>query len=249
MMIQEYFNRINYNAGLEPTLEHLKILQKQHLLTVPFENLDIHRGETIVLDLKQIYQKVIHNHRGGFCYELNGLFGALLKEIGFNVHMISARVYGNGNYGPEYDHLALLVKIADKEYLVDVGFGEFTFGPLLVEKDQEQLDERGYFVIKARNDDYLMAAKIENNQKLVPQYIFKREARQYAEFESMCHYHQTSEASHFTKKKLITLPTENGRITITGNRLKIRKGDVVQEKTIEALEWEAVINDYFGVKY
>lgn len=249
MNIQKYLSRINYSGGLQPTLDNLKALQKQHLLTVPFENLDIHRGVPIVLDVEQIYQKVVRNRRGGFCYELNSLFRVLLKKIGFPVYMISARVYSNGIYGQEYDHLALVVEIARKEYLVDVGFGEFTFGPLLLEKNKEQLDERGCFIIKANKDDYLMVTKMEKDQKLVPQYIFKHQARQYAEFESMCRYHQTNEQSHFTKKALITLPTENGRITITGNRLKIRKGDVVEEQEIDALEQKRLLYDYFGVKY
>jgi N-hydroxyarylamine O-acetyltransferase len=82
-------------------------LQYAHLLSVPFENLDIHRGREILLDENRIFDKIVSERRGSFCYELNGSFTALLQELGFTVDLLSSRVYGNGGYSPEYGHLAL----------------------------------------------------------------------------------------------------------------------------------------------
>ena len=83
----------------------LKLLQRQHLLNVPFENLDIHSKQAIVLDTEKFYRKIVNNNRGGFCYELNGLFNELLRELGFETRILSARVAkGNGEFNPEYDH-------------------------------------------------------------------------------------------------------------------------------------------------
>jgi len=141
---RKYLARFNYKGKVEPTLEVLKDLQKSHLLRVPFENLDIHFNRKIELDIEWIYQKIVEQGRGGFCYELNGLFYELLKSIGFQVKRISARPYeSNKDFGKEYDHLAIIVRIQDLEYLTDVGFGEFVFHPLIVELDEAQQDQRG----------------------------------------------------------------------------------------------------------
>ena len=100
--IQAYVKRISYSEPLEVDLSTLRSLHRQHLFTVPFENLDVHRKKMIELDIDKLEQKIIFNYRGGFCYELNSLFGELLRQIGFDVHMISASVY---NWVP----LALMV--------------------------------------------------------------------------------------------------------------------------------------------
>ena len=97
--------------------------KKNHLLNIPFENLDIHYGKTIILDPLRLQQKNPAYSKGGdFCYELNGLFYHLLWQLGFDVQMISARVNdGQGNYGPPFDHMALVVRL-EEPWLIDVGF-------------------------------------------------------------------------------------------------------------------------------
>lgn len=100
---------------------------------MPFENLDIHYHRPIKVTLHDLYWKIEIRERGGFCYELNGLLGALLQELGFQVKMISARVHKkDGNYSPEFDHMALLVKVEHDTYLVDIGFGSSSLEPLLL---------------------------------------------------------------------------------------------------------------------
>ncbi|MEZ4850234.1 MAG: arylamine N-acetyltransferase [Bacteroidia bacterium] len=110
IQINPYLQRIEYQGDLTPSLTLLNQLQRAHLLSVPFENLDIHLPEEIRLNVEKIFQKVVHRRRGGFCYELNGLFHFLLVELGFEVKRISASVLGSkGLWGPEYDHLVNLV--------------------------------------------------------------------------------------------------------------------------------------------
>ena len=98
--VQKYLERISYQGEIQTNLNTLAALHRHHILSIPFENLDIHYGRKIILDLNRIEQKVITHHRGGFCYELNGLFGALLRELGFDVKLLSARVFGNEKIGP-----------------------------------------------------------------------------------------------------------------------------------------------------
>src|SRR6185312_10037026 len=127
METAKYLERINYTGNIEPTIELLKDLQRRHLLSIPFENLDIHYNVPIELNLRNIFEKLVVRKRGGFCYELNGIFCELLTSMGFSVKMISARVFDQKQqiFTPEFDHLAIIAKIDSKEYLADVGFGEF----------------------------------------------------------------------------------------------------------------------------
>src|SRR5882762_11252525 len=92
MDIKAYLQRINYLGSLVPTAQTLRELQVAHLQTVPFENLSIHSAEPIILDDDALFEKIVVRRRGGFCYELNGLFAALLRDLGFEVKMLSAQV-------------------------------------------------------------------------------------------------------------------------------------------------------------
>ena len=220
----------------------LRRLQRQHLLSVPFENLDIHWGRKIVLDIDSIYRKVVGERRGGFCYELNGLFGALLNELGFPTRMVSARVSnGDGSFSREYDHMALICRIGEDEFLVDVGFGAFTTEPLLMVLDMDQKDPSGTYVIREHADEYLIVSK-EN----VPEYIFKPGARELAEFKEMCEFHQTSPESHFTTGKVCSILTETGRKTLRDTRLIVTKGNKKTETEI-GTEFDSVLMREFGI--
>src|SRR4051812_2868960 len=111
MDVQAYLRRINYRGELAPTAATLRELHRAHLLAVPFENLDIHLGRPILLDEQALFDKIVAHRRGGFCYELNGLFALLLRDLGFEVTLLAAGVArADGGFGPEFDHLTLLVQ-------------------------------------------------------------------------------------------------------------------------------------------
>lgn len=200
LKITEYLNRINYKGVLKPNFEVLKELQKCHLLSVPFENLDIHYKRPIELDNTKFYKKIVINNRGGFCYELNGLFHTLLNNLGFKSKIVSARVYDSKKkiFGNEYDHLAIIVELDQNEYLVDVGFGEFAFYPLKLIPNEIQKDPRGCFIVEKINEG-LSVSQINGDVKNI-QYKFTTECRELNEFQEMCDYHQTNPNSHFTEK-------------------------------------------------
>jgi N-hydroxyarylamine O-acetyltransferase len=244
-----YLKRIGFEkTDLVPSFENLCTLQRLHLLSVPFENLDIHLGRKI--ELENSFNKVVQQRRGGFCYELNGLFYQLLKDIGFNVQIISGRVYNKAkkNYPPEFDHMALIVSLYKREYLVDVGNGEFALQPLKIELDIEQVDPRGKFIIEKSQDDYLLVNKIVDDDKM-PQYLFALTSRTVSEFLPMLHYQQTNPDSHFVQNRLCTLPTESGRVTISGNAIKFKTGETVEEKSLESdEEFQKALLDHFGIR-
>lgn len=247
--LEKYLTRIAYKDALEPTLVVLQDLQKAHLLSVPFENLDIHYGNRIELDIAKIYDKIVNRHRGGFCYELNSLFCELLKNLGFEVKMISARVRNKeGGFSREYDHMALIVRIEGVDYLVDVGFGKFSFGPLKLALGLVQKDKEGDFKIEKYDDEYWQVSK-KQEEGWISEYIFTLTARNLDEYSAMCHYHQTSPDSHFTQKAVCSLPTEGGRITVSRNKVLLNDGIVTKEITIEnEAQFLAHLKKYFQIK-
>src|SRR5581483_1774514 len=141
----DYLKRINYHGSLEPTLQTLQALHEAHLLAVPFENLDIHLGRKILLDEASLWTKIVEQRRGGFCYELNGMFAWLLRALGFRVSMLSADVARDtGEFGPEFDHLTLLVHL-EEDWLADVGFGNSFRQPLQMQDLLMQAQSRGIY--------------------------------------------------------------------------------------------------------
>lgn len=143
MNLQEYLHRIDYTPDVKTNLETLRGLQFAHMLTVPFENLDIGLNRPILLDEKSLWDKLITRQRGGFCYELNGLFAWLLKEIGFGVTYLNARDYHekDGTFGIDFDHLTLMVHIPNEStrWLVDVGWGDSFTQSLNIDNPNEQI--------------------------------------------------------------------------------------------------------------
>ncbi|MBZ0204045.1 MAG: arylamine N-acetyltransferase [Ignavibacteria bacterium] len=232
MDIKRYLERINYSGDLIPTIEVLNELQSAHLLNIPFENIDIHYK--IKIDLLNTYDKIVNHKRGGFCYELNGLFYRLLRGTGFNVKMVSARVYNtDGDFGAEFDHMALIVKIVNNYYLTDVGFGDFSFYPLKIEFNKEIADKCGKFKFEKYNRDYYIIKRLNDKNEFIPQYLFSENERILDDFYEMCIYHQMSPDSHFTGKLICSKLTKNGRITISGNKLKISDNGIVIEQILK----------------
>lgn len=243
-----YLHRLGMKEIPPASLTALGELQEQHLLHVPFENLDIHLGVPIRLDVERIFEKVVDRSRGGFCYELNSLFGELLATTGFEVKMVSARVYDPARrvYSPEYDHLALVVTVED-DYLVDVGFGDFALRPLRIIPGSQQ-DQYGTFNITRRDvGNYCVARQVGN--AWVDQYLFSLEGRHLGAFTDRCHYHQTSPESHFRQKSLCSIATKEGRITVTPDKIKItRSGDVTETALHSHAAFLSALERYCGVR-
>jgi N-hydroxyarylamine O-acetyltransferase len=244
--IQAYLHRIGLEKSPGVSKEDLFRLQRHHLYAIPFENLDIHRG--IWIEPKDSFEKVILNRRGGFCYELNSLFYQLLKSLGFEAFLISGSVADDaGKFGPEYDHLTILVEFEDEFYLVDVGFGEFSLEPLKIVLDEHLFDPRGTFQIRQFTDDRLIVEKIVG-RRVIPKYHFSVHARDLSEFMEMCRFHQTDPTSPFKKKRLCSLPTPDGRITLTENCLRISSHDRIIQRTLASEdEVDQVLKEYFNM--
>jgi len=186
--------------------------------------------------------------RGGFCYELNSAFYWLLVECGYKVKMISASVVGGTEKKlREYDHLALVVSIEKIKYLVDVGFGDFIIEPLLLKKDIEQKDKENIFRIVNHDKKQLAVQKKINAKKWKDIYLFTTKARKLNEFNAMCHFHQTSAESHFTKNKICSQLTKNGRITLSNKKFIVTENGRKKVKTVEKDLFSIYLKKFFNL--
>ncbi|WP_410669922.1 arylamine N-acetyltransferase family protein [Amycolatopsis sp. cmx-4-68] len=243
MDVDAYLDRLGVGWPAAADLATLRHLQERHLAAVPFENLAIHLGEPIELTEEALFGKIVRRRRGGFCYELNGLFAALLRELGYAASLHAAQVVRpDGTLGPPLDHAAIVVEL-DEPWLVDVGFGRFARHPVRLSGVDAQPDPDGEFLVldAPHGDlDVLMDGK--------PQYRLERRPRPLADFVPMAWWQATSPASHFTSSLTCSRPTSQGRVTLSGNRL-IETVDGVRHEVV--LPTEAAIRAayrvYFGL--
>jgi N-hydroxyarylamine O-acetyltransferase len=245
--VPSYLARIGYSGPTASTADTLRAIHHAHLLTVPFENLDIALGRQIVVDEGAFVRKVVEQRRGGFCYELNGAFAALLRSLGFRVTLLSARVARDqGGEGPEFDHLTLRVDL-DEPWLADVGFGESFLEPLRMEPGPQQVDPAGTFRLVDLGDR-LQLEKVEPVGIWKRQYSFTLLPRRLKQFAGMCHYHQTSPDSSFTQNRVCTKATADGRITLSGMKLIVTRDGHREEKMLSSeQELRNVLKKHFGI--
>ncbi|WP_203232996.1 arylamine N-acetyltransferase family protein [Streptomyces rubrolavendulae] len=276
--VDAYLRRIGAERPDRPTEAALRELQLRHLEAVPFENLSVHLREDVVLDAAALVGKVVDRGRGGFCYELNGAFAALLRALGYRVELLQARVYGDdGHPGIPYDHLALRVRAADgggRAWLTDVGFGDHSHFPLDLDERGEQEDPAGVFRIVeapgpgpedgagegpedgAGEDSGAgtgTAAGADGDLDVVrdgrPRYRLERRPRALADFAVGAWWHRTSPESPFTRSPVCSLLTGRGRVTLSGRRLITTEDGSRTERVLsDDGELLAVYRDRFGIR-
>ncbi|MCA1574794.1 MAG: arylamine N-acetyltransferase [Acidobacteria bacterium] len=250
MDIEAYLKRINYHGSLAPTAQTLRELQVAHLLAVPFENLSIHAKQPIVLDDEALFEKIVERQRGGFCYEANGLFAALLRSLGFSVAMLSAAVAReDGGFGPDFDHMTLMVTL-DERWLADVGFGDSFREPLFLDEPGEQAQGKRAYRIDADGTHLILMQRDgdDGGGACKAQYRFTLQPYQYADFEEMCRYHQTSPQSHFTRARICSRATPEGRVTLSEMRLITTTNSERQERVLaNEEEYAALLREHFNI--
>ncbi|MFB7589846.1 arylamine N-acetyltransferase [Streptomyces sp. NPDC056169] len=243
-----YLARIGARRPARADGAALRELHVRHLLSVPFENLSIHLGEDIVLDEKALVDKVVAGRRGGFCYEINTTFAVLLRELGYRVSLLQARVIdGEGKLGIPYDHMALLVETADGErWLADVGFGDHSHHPLAFDERGDQADPGGVFRIQEAAGGDVGDLDVLRDGK--PQYRLEVRPRELADFTAGAWYHRTSPDSHFPRSLVCSLLTEEGRITLSGRKLITRAHGERVERVLDGdEEVRGAYRDLFGI--
>lgn len=226
--LQAYLQRLGLARVEPPSLPFLTRLQRRHLLRIPFENLDIFWGNPIPLDVQRAWSKVVEQRRGGFCYELNGLFGAALTTLGFRASLLSARVWRKAEraWGPHYDHLALLVRLP-QPYLVDVGFGDSFRAPMPLGPEVRSDVSGAYRLVSGEWSDERVLEYSGGHGRWRPLYRVSLEPKPFEAFAEMNLWQQTSPGSPFVGRAVFTLARPWGRLTLTDQHaIESRRGRI-----------------------
>jgi N-hydroxyarylamine O-acetyltransferase len=238
-----YLARLEIDRPNRPDAEALAHLHEQHLRTIPFENLDIHLDVPITLDEAALFDKIVTRRRGGLCYELSGLFAALLRQVGFDVSILAGRVFGPGGIGPVFDHMALRVEL-EEPWLADVGFGRLSTLPLKLDCRDDQKDPGGTF--RVADAEY---GDVDLYLDDRAQYRLERRPRALSDFEATCWWQQTSPKSNFRQGPVSSILTAGGRVTVSGPMLIETDGGARTERRLDS---EAEILDayrrHFGIE-
>jgi N-hydroxyarylamine O-acetyltransferase len=247
--IDAYFERINYKGGTSVSEDTLHDLHVSHTLNVPFENLDVFYKKPILLDVNALFQKIVRNRRGGYCFEMNGIFSYVLHKLGFNVTNLLARGTMDGINYTAKTHQALLVKIGERNWLADVGYGnEGIMAPLLLQENTDQNQfAHTYRIVRNPKFGYDLHKKTDNKYNCL--YAFTLEECLPMDFLMSNHFTATHPDSFFLKMRMCTMPTKKGRITLTDNYFKTTEnGKVTETPVVNDNEFNTILNKYFKLE-
>ncbi|XP_042338414.1 arylamine N-acetyltransferase, pineal gland isozyme NAT-10-like [Plectropomus leopardus] len=274
MNLEEYFKRIGFHGSYDKLdLATLKLIHKQHIMSIPFENLSIHCGERIILDLEVIFNKIVRSHRGGWCLENNSLFGWVLREMGYDTTTLGARVFSStsNDFLPTETHLINKVGIDGKAYITDVSFGVSSqiWEPLELVSGKDQPQAAGVFGLIDRGDIWVLEKTGRKQVVLNPDfaksslvstketkqiYGFTLVPREVNHFFETNHTLQTDPTSLFTNKSICSLQTPAGFRALVGwtyseVTYKPEEGvDVLDMRDITDDEIKQILREKFDTK-
>ena len=247
MNIKEYLDRVDLRDVPPPTLDGLKTVHAAHLLAIPYENLDVQLGRPVSLEPAAIYDKLVRRRRGGWCYEMNGLLGWALGELGFRVTRATGAVMREmGGEQSVANHLVLRVDLDEGPYLADVGFGDGPLEPIrLVEGD---FACRGFRYGLSRVDGDWWRLRNQPNGG-APSFDFNLAPADEARFAARCRELQTAPDSHFVLNLFCFRHRGDGILLLRGRVLRsIRPDDPYTDHVIESAdELTAVLRRDFGL--
>ncbi|CAI8802565.1 MULTISPECIES: arylamine N-acetyltransferase family protein [Pseudomonas] len=246
-----YLQRLGFDAPPAPTLETLRQLQLRHTGVFPFENLTTLSGEPVLIDLPSIEQKVLHDGRGGYCYELNNLFLALLQELGFDARAISGRVVmgqPEGSWTARTHRLSLVI-IDDVRYITDVGFGGMVpTAPLLLDTRAEQATPHESYRIDLHVDGFTLRANVAGEWRAM--YIFDLQRQEDIDFAVGNWYVSTHPESSFVKQLMVARTGEGWRRTLNNGSFAIHRigHDSERREVTDVQELIGLLGSEFGIR-
>lgn len=244
-----YLSRVGIEEAIPLDVAGLVSLHMAQAYSIPFENLDIILGRGIDISPEAMFEKLIDRKRGGYCFELNGLFIQALKVFGFEVRPLLARVHISGEPTGR-THKVCLVSFGEQQWLADVGFGANGLrAPMPLSLGFKSEQDGQTFKIVADNT-FGMMMQCQSSKGWLDLYSFDLSHVCSADVEMGNHYTSTHENSVFTSVPIATKPTTQGRITLRQDNLRIEGGKTVVDKTITKLrDYHVALSDHFGFEF
>ena len=238
----DYLSRIGYEGSVANNIATLGKLVAKQLQNIPFENTEVQAGRIPSLIVEDIYTKIVTNRRGGYCYEVNGLFAMALSDIGFEWHFAGARPMFYPTRRPK-THMVVIVRVEGRDYLCDTAFGGHTLrAPMLIEEG-EITQDGDHFRLELLDSEYVLSALVQGEWQR--QYGFAVQPQEWIDFSLANYFNATHPDTIFTQKKLATMQTPMGRKILVNNELKL-----IEDGKLEVIEvdYDTALKEYFGLE-
>ncbi|MEV3859809.1 arylamine N-acetyltransferase [Streptomyces sp. NPDC050095] len=247
--VEAYLARIGFKGDLKTDVGTLQGLHRAHVAAIPFENLEMMLGRPVPLDLPALQDKLVRRRRGGYCYEQNLLFAAVLERIGFRVRGLGARVRWGTDALRPVTHMLTRVEAGGEEWLCDVGFGASGLREPIPLRDGAQVGVgTGEFSVRKESADvWVLRAMRPDGWRDV--YAFTSEERHPVDYVVLNHYTSTHPRSTFIRRPVVQYAAEDARRMLTGRELVIEyaDGERVERELVEG-ELRSVLDREFGVE-
>lgn len=245
LSLARYLERLEYAGPLRPDLETLTAIHRAHLRSIPYENLDIHLGRTLSLDLEAQFRKLVLDRRGGWCYEMNGVLAWALGELGFRIRMVTGTV-GRSTRGDqaEGNHLVLIGEL-DQPYLVDVGFGDGPLEPLPLMPGLYRIGRFDFRLTESGGRWVLHNHPFGG----APEFDFTLEPRRIPDFAAKCTELQTSPESGFVKTTVCQRYDGDDLVALRGAVLRtVTEAGLTERDLTSQAEYQAALEHRFGIQ-
>ncbi|HEY8939139.1 MAG TPA: arylamine N-acetyltransferase [Cellvibrio sp.] len=246
--LTDYARRIGYTGELTASVTTLTEFMKRQLLTVPFENLDVQAGKIVSLVPEDIAGKILYKPRGGYCYEVNGLFAMALEALGIEYQILGARPMFYPTRRAR-THMVIIAKIDGRQFLCDCGFGAFGIREPIALDQANQIIQQGddkFRLLSDDNQNFTLQAFTEG--EWASQFGFDLYPHEMVDFMPANFFNSKHPDTIFVQKLLVALITPNGRKILLDGRLKrIEKGEVSFEDYSKE-EIPALLEREFGLE-
>ncbi|MDR3390735.1 MAG: arylamine N-acetyltransferase [Sulfuriferula sp.] len=247
-VLQNYLDRIGYQGDAKADIATVTEMMRCQLFTVPFENLDVQAGKVVSLIPEEIAEKIISRNRGGYCYEVNGLFAMALDALGIPYQFVAARPMFYPVKRPK-THMAIVLTLNNEAWLCDLGFGSYGIrAPMRLDLLNVEVRQDGDTFKLGKTDDgeYLLQALVEG--KWENQYAFNLSPQDWIDFVPANYLNSTHPDTIFVKKLLIVLHSQTGRTILFGDTLKTITNGHMEKRIVAPEDRAAVLLSKFGLK-
>ncbi len=247
-VLDDYLKRIRYAGSAEPTIETLTGIMRAQLQSIPFENLDVQAGKIVSMVPEDIVKKIIYSGRGGYCYEVNGLFTMALAGLGFSFDLIGARPMFYPQRRPK-THVVLVVNIDNQRWLCDTGFGSFGLrAPIGLHQLGQVIrqDNETFALDKNERDEFVLKALVKG--EWANQFGFDLQPMEWIDFSLANYYNSTHPDAIFVKQYLVMKQHAQGRTLLSGSQLKKFTGDQENITEVSSEQLDDVLWKEFSLR-
>ena len=246
--LEHYLRRIGFAGQALPTLSCVRQMMHCQLLRIPFENLDIQAGKIVSLNPDDIAEKILYRQRGGYCFEVNGLFAMALEALQVPYFYIAARPMTHHNVKKPKTHMAVVAQIDGEQWLCDCGFGGYGLRePICIGQLETAVEQDGEQFMLSRLNEQEIVLKSNVQGGWEAQYAFDLARHDWVDFEPANYYNSTHHDSLFVRKLLVVLYTQNGRKILFGNTLKIMENGRQEKQQLTQQNRQELLLREFGL--